>query len=546
MNRDEIRSAAIKEQARRELDKRQNSTLFDKYKGINKSAMDWIYRERISPVLSGLSTAGFGAPKAIATPEQKENIFPEQKTLGGKFTRAAAEGVGLFGGGAARLAGGTAAKLLPKLAGKESIKRLAGRFALGGGMFGGTQLADEDVSIKGQAGQAIGGAVAGLGIGAGFGATKAVVRALPKIRTEFINKQVVPRMQKLYSQAVDSFSPSVRNHAIKVAKIPKNVVEYIGNRGTAVIRKATDTFDDMAINIKKGFEAADDNVNAMYKDAFSNYKGVVDVDDAFRESAKVLTRHGYIDQLGNRTSISKAAGGDPSLKALTDIYEMLVSQRGASSTALGRSQVGGVNSYVWQDIRNALSKASMRGGKDSITGEITTISNKLHNQAEKLGIKGIKTARDASRKWWQHKAIVERIAGRDAVSKETVLKSVFGEGQKVRDLSVIDDYLGTNYSTRVRDTVAKQALDKIDEIGSTDALGNSKLISFFKQAEKSSEFGTVKKKLTEIIGQSSELDDIFNEIKVFNRVQSGKKALPYVLGTGAALGGFNILKQFGD
>ena len=45
------------------------------------------YREGISPVLSGISTAAFGLPKAIIPESYRKAIFPEQETLSGKALR---------------------------------------------------------------------------------------------------------------------------------------------------------------------------------------------------------------------------------------------------------------------------------------------------------------------------------------------------------------------------------------------------------------------------------------------------------------------------
>lgn len=100
--------------------------------GNVKSAAKETYREVISPILSGLSTAAFGLPKALATKAGlKKDIFPEQETIAGKGTRFIAEAAGILGGGALKIG----QKVAGKVAG-TALRQKVARGAIEGGVTG--------------------------------------------------------------------------------------------------------------------------------------------------------------------------------------------------------------------------------------------------------------------------------------------------------------------------------------------------------------------------------------------------------------------------
>ena len=143
------------------------------------------YTEGVSPILSGLSTAAFGAPRqAIKDPlsalglsglakkfapqiaekiqekgkSLEKSIFPEQETGTGKATRFVSEVAGIFGGGASKLAKMAGEKIIGKtlpIIGKKILKGAAE-----GATLGGTQITGEP-SLKRQATQATIGGISG-------------------------------------------------------------------------------------------------------------------------------------------------------------------------------------------------------------------------------------------------------------------------------------------------------------------------------------------------------------------------------------------------
>jgi len=113
-----------------------------------------------------LSTFGFGIPKVVSemqikagvpgAKQAKEFLFPEQETQAGKNIRAAGELGALFLGGSATIARKLGSKIIGSGFRKKALKG-----AVEGGSFGGTQVFEDELSLKTQAGQAIGGATVG-------------------------------------------------------------------------------------------------------------------------------------------------------------------------------------------------------------------------------------------------------------------------------------------------------------------------------------------------------------------------------------------------
>lgn len=151
-----------------------------------------IYKEGISPILSGLSTAAFGLPKAIAQKAGvKEAIFPEQETLAGKATRGVAETLGFMGGGAVKIGGKVAGKIGGNLL-RNKILKGATEFGIAGAL----QTPEEDIIAperrvtQGLIGAFFGGAVPAVSAGVksatqGIGNVFKKVPFAEKIRTAF-------------------------------------------------------------------------------------------------------------------------------------------------------------------------------------------------------------------------------------------------------------------------------------------------------------------------------------------------------------------------
>ncbi len=481
-----------------------------------------IQSEIISPVASAVSDFTFGIPKAILSPEQREAIFPEQKTGFGKALRVGTAIPALVGGGASKLAQGVAKKVLPTLA-RETAKRGIGRAALTGGIFGATQLAEEP-TVAGQAGRGTIGAAVGGGVTAGITGLSKIPGIINKIKPAFINEKVVPRVMDLYKTHLEKFTEPMQQFAIKTAKIPKIITEHISKRSPGQIRATrqavNDSLDDVSVKMKQSFDEIEAQIEQLYDDAFTGVSDdvVLSIDDTFKGMVKVLRKHQLIAESGEVLPFAKSPSLNPKLRPLVDMYEFLSpsgSFEGLKTTlrAQARQGVGGVNKTTWNDFRRLLSKTSIRGGKDEITREITGISNTLHKEAEKQGLQNIGFARDQFRDFMRHSELLSKL------DNESKLSGVFRLGQKTRDLQVIDDYLGSNYTNQVKDVVSGKYLDKLDDLGTAKFGSDSELITALKKAQNPADFSTAKTKFESLLGKSDELDNIFSEIKSVSTIK---------------------------
>lgn len=479
-------------------------------------ALRGIHTEVLSPVASGLSTAAFGIPKAVAQKfGVKEAIFPEQETTQGKALRGIGELRGLFTGGASKVAK-KAGELVPKVAG-EGLRRIAGRGALQGGAFGATQLAEEP-TLAGQAGRgAVGAAFGGL-IGAGIEGAKNA----SKLGIDYFNKSVVPRANQMFTNAVESFSPSVQKFAQKTGKVSSQVTDYIAERTPQQIRStlqkfggsADDALSSIKQNIDDAFLAKNNQIEQLYADAFDavDDNASIPINKAFQEARKVLEKNSFIDRFGNRLPISKAQSADQSLKALTDFYEFLAPTQGAATTAAQRVP-GGVNKFVWRQFRDALSRASIKGGKSGTTQDIVNISDKLHDQASEFGVKGINVARREAAKFFKHSEILNR------VKSESQLRGIFKVSDRSKALSQLDDYLGKEFTPQTKDVLAAQGLQRVDDLAVEQFGGGSKVINALKNAKDKTEFSAVKSQFQELLGESDDLTQLFKDIEIFSSAQ---------------------------
>ena len=200
-----------------------------------------IYREGISPLMSGASTFAGGIPKMVAAAQgEKEAVFPEQRTLPGKALRLGSEIAGFTAGlpgKAATFTGkaiGKGAEMLPKFFGKTLATRVAqgaGAGAAGFGLAGDTLESRKEtakmgatiggaIPIAGAAGKGIGGFISKSGrwvaknIGGITDATVATIKRLgadrvfepAKAQIDYLGNVVAPKAQARILDAITNFT----------------------------------------------------------------------------------------------------------------------------------------------------------------------------------------------------------------------------------------------------------------------------------------------------------------------------------------------------
>ncbi len=458
------------------------------------------------------STALLGIPRAAVrkfAPEAETDIFPEKPEVGSQI-------LGLSGGIAAKgsqLALRGAQRLLPKLAGKGILKGAA-KGTIGGGTFGGLQQPPEGKSRVKQAaefgavGGLLGGGVPALGAGA-----RAGKKAIDLAKSNFINEKVVPKVSQKFNQELNKFTPAIQKFAEESIKIPKNVIQHIAKRKPIGIQNTVKSLkngtDDLFSNMQQSLAQRNEQVVKAYGDAFKNVNATqpINISKTFSEMRSILKRNGFIDEVGNLTSRAKDPAQSQALKFIASEFQALTPEVGITTTQVGRTQVGGINKFVWMNLRDKLSQLNAGAGR--LSPDLTRILDKLHSEAESAGAVGIQNARSLAREFFKHESLANKFIS------ERKLDRIFKfTGQESRDLKTLERYLKTNIENQAKDIVASQSLGKLNDIGNTQIFGEqSKLIRRLKQADNPAEFKSVKREFEDLFGKSKDLDKVFSDIK---------------------------------
>lgn len=527
-------------------------------KGLREGGRS-VQTEVLSPIASGLSTAAFGVPRALSRKfGAEEAIFPEPRTLQGKALKGAADIRGLFAGGAAKtargaaeLAGRAGAKIAPKLA-----RRFGGDFAgqsaqaaVGGATFGATQL-EPDATLKGQAEQAFTFGAFGGVIPSVLKAGKATAKLGEKFKSDFIQQNVVPRVERLFQGAFEKFPESLQRFAVNVQKAPANIVEHISKRTPSGIKnsieKIKDSTDKIFLHMRGLFQGKGQDVTEAYRIALEGIpeNGLIQTTESSLQLGRMLRKRDLVNKFGKPTKRALDPLTDPVLKTLVREFQTLAPEGGAETGGLLIINNKPVNKFVWEEIKDSLSQINARAGK--LSPDITKILDVMHKEAEKAGAVGINQARVLAKNLFSHQSLADKFIG------EKKLNNVFKfTGEESREFKRLEQYLNANFSTRAKDVISNTALQNIEKEGLSKGFGEtSKLISGIEKSADLKRFQSIKDELQGLLGKSSELDAIFNDVKTFQRARVAKKigAIGLRFGVGASLGllGLNKLRSLGE
>ena len=521
-----------------------------------KAGAEEAQTEVLGPVASGLSAAAFGAPRAaIRDPLRtvglsklaerfapgvsqrlkevggrvEEAVFPEQRTVGGKALRGVAELGGLAKGGAAKLAGKVGG-LVPKGAG-----RTAAQF----GTFGATQL-EKDPTLAGQAGKgAAFGALGGIG-GALAPKAKSVFE---KLKSDFVNTKLVPRVTKLFSDTLEKFPEPIQNFARNTAKVPSDIVKYISKRTPTNIRNQSEALKNNADNVFVGMDRKiaerGQQVTEAYGNSLKNV-GNININKSVSKMESMLQKHGFIDKFGNATERVRDPLADPILKTIAGEFQALRGASGAGTTAAQRAgSTGEVNKFIWDNLKDRLSKLNARGGK--LSPDITKVLDVLHADAERAGAIGIQNARGLARDFFSKQSLAKKFLDEKKIDKIFKLT-----GEESRGFRELDKYLGGGFEQQAKDLAASKSLKSLESLSKSEVFGQeSKLVAKLKEAQTKAEFGRIKDEFKGLFGGDPEVESIFNELASFRRTQTAKKLIGggLLVGGGLAAAGRSLLRQ---
>ncbi len=360
--------------------------------GLLKTAED-IYREGISPILSGGSTFAAGIPKLAAKVQGQgmaEATFPEQQTIPGKLLRGASEVTGFTAGIPGQMAkwtgrgiGAVAEKTIPKFAGKALLSKIAqgaGAGAIGMAAAGDTLKNRKELA---KTGAIIGGAiplvaVSGKGIG-GFVAKSG--RWLAK-NVGGITDATVNTIKRLGADRV--FDPL------------KAQADYISQNVAPRIYNKLIEFSELA--------------NKAYRQALNSAPEgkQINIRPAIEEAGKRLKNLGMITDKGNLTELGQSEiARDSVYGKLLDFYKSADAISGVKKLQgipLTQSQIIKASKAMRETLVNKDQYTFLRDKLNSLYKnkpsdiDVSKVVNEFYQSGENSGIKGLQIARELTKK----------------------------------------------------------------------------------------------------------------------------------------------------
>ena len=526
--------------------------------GNLKGAAQETYREGISPILSGISTAGFGIPKAVAEAQgNKENIYPEQQTLSGKILRGISESIGFLYGGAAKVGENIAGGAVKKIA-SETLGRRTGREAVRWGIASMLQTPQEGIkrpveTIPQRVVAGGVGAIAGAGgelIPAGVQKIAPEVKKLyERAKASYLTSKVAPVADKIFKSKLAQFSEGVQK-LFRIAKVPDSAIADIKTKGTEAVLKRSaelgDNTDTIYQRIEQGFDNKEKLADTAYSKAMSQtptgWANKINIGNTEDKIRVVLSRYGMINQAGKHTQLAESpAMLNSQIKKLLDIYDSLklritapgydiltipqmerFLKTGVSRDMLAREIPLTKDQYtLLRDNLNALYKET------PTDRNISEIMGVFYQDGENAGLKGLQEARRLQREHFQ--------AMDKFTNKNTGQIKGFGErtldrfhsltGDQKRSLQEIANYIGDkNLLSDLSDINSAKHINQIAEKYDTKYFE-----TVLNGATDRAKTESVRTELRDLLG-TEEGDELINEV-----IQHRRARIGYKLGAGAGL-----------
>jgi len=391
---------------------------------------------------------------------------------------------------------------------------------MGAGLVKGAQaLAPKVAPIAAKAGQAI-----GKFAGAPVRFIKNISR---RSAANYITDDVAPQAHAIYQESVKRFTPQIQQFAKEELKIPETAIKTISKNGVddviATSEKYGNSTDPIYQKIQNGIQAKDAQVTEAYKQAFSGVsnKMPIGVNRTYRAMSGLLKRVGYIDEMGNATTLGKSQSRNQVLGSILDYYESL--NPSSSFNKVGLKSPGAINKSQWLLFRENLSRLQKQSG--SQRKSVTTILDALHSDAEASGMKGIQNARSLARANFQAE---DNILNNAIIREKRLNNFQKMSAEEVRQLKSIERYIGESFVNDLDKLTAAQELQKFNKYD----LGNMQ--RELEEAVDPRWTMTRFKEYKALLGEKNAMD-IFREVIAHRKATRLKTGAKFVGGT--ALGG---------
>lgn len=403
---------------------------------------------------------------------------------------------------------------------------LLGAGALGAGMAkGASALTPKVAPLATKAGQAVGKAA-----GAPVRFAKNVAR---RSAANYITDDVAPQAHAVYQDSIKKFTPQIQQFAKEELMIPETAIKTISKSGVddvmATAEKYGNSTDPIYQKIQEGIQAKDVAVNEAYKQAFSGVsnKAPIPVNRTYRAMSGLLKRVGYIDELGNATTIGKSQSRNQVLGPILDYYESLNPSQ--SFNKGGLKSPGSINKSQWILFRENLSRLQRQSG--SQRKSVTAILDALHSDAESAGLRGIKNARALARSNFQAE---DNILTNALIKEKKLDRFQKLSMEERRQLRAIERYVGEPFVDDLDKLTAAQELQKFDKYD----LGNFQ--RELSEAVDPKWTMTRFKEYKALLGEKNAMD-IFREVVAHRKATKIRKGAILLGSLGAAEGGRRVI-----
>lgn len=414
-----------------------------------------------------------------------------------------------------------------------AISGLGGMSALtGGAIRAGQKMAPV---IKG-VGQKV-----GQGVGEIINKPIRFVKNIAKRSTaNYITDDVAPQAHAIYQDSIKKFTPQIQQFAKEELKIPETAIKTISKNGVDDVMTTAEKYgnstDPIYQKIQDGIQGKDMAVNEAYKQAFSGVsnKTPIPMNRTYRAMSGLLKRTGYIDEVGNATTIGKSQSRNPTLGAILDYYESMNPSQ--SFNKIGLKSPASINKSQWILFRENLSRLQKQSG--SQRKSVTSILNALHSDAESAGLKGIKNARALARANFQAE---DNILTNSLIRERKLNNYQKFSMEERRQLKAIERFIGEPFVDDLDKLTAAQELQKFNKYN----LGNFQ--RELSEAVDPKWTMTRYKEYKALLGEKNAMD-IFREVIAHRKAVFAKKIAvgSAITGGSLAVGGRALVRKLLD
>lgn len=346
-----------------------------------------------------------------------------------------------------------------------------------------------------------------------------------KMNSSYISNNIVPKVEKMYNDAVSQWTPGIQKLVSDVKgnlKVPDSVINYINDsKNNNIISRGPQQIEQTAAALNNSPSSVHNmltsGMNGKLTEAQQAYENTIGKADVFIPMTKTwkatnsyLVNKGIIDNLGNETNAAKQILKiDPEASHVYGTYQLMKTANGVGSTIAQRSNVAPISPQMWMQSRDYLNSGQAP----------KVLLDAMHQDAQKVGI-NVQPARELYSQYMQMK---DRLGSLLSPSGENTIGNIFNQPSDVHEtLDAASKYLGTNITRYAKDVSTANILSKVRQAPFQQTLlGDStigKALEDVSHISKSGQAKVVQSRLEDILGKSSDLNKVFNDLR-FKRYQ---------------------------